>query len=101
MSCFDVEKIENCYAHSQTYAYAFAVALDDRLVDNLSTLGELTINRKFRRPFFLLKLADGAEIRGALGDDRMKASFPDDRVDESKRFFEDALAAILAARETE
>jgi len=64
MSCFDVEKIENCYAHSQTYA-------------------------------------DGAEIRGALGDDRMKASFPDDRVDESKRFFEDALAAILAARETE
>ncbi len=95
MSSFEVEKIDNCYAHSQTFGYALQTAINDDLVSRLAELGELEINRKFRRPFFLLQLADGSEIRGALGDDRMKASFPDEKFEESKRHFEADLERIL------
>lgn len=88
-------KIENCYAHAQTYAYLLPGPVSEALISKLEPLGQLEIKRNFRRPFFFLRLPDGAEIRGALGDDRMKASFPNENAETCRAAFCAALSAIL------
>ena len=95
MSGFKCEKTENCFSHSQTYFYMLGFKIDDAFLTALAPLGELEVKRNFRRPFFFLRLSDGTEIRGALGDDRMKASFPNTCADESRNSFEVQLSAVL------
>lgn len=94
MTAFTCEKIENCYAGAQTYAYTLPQPISDQLLQALAPLGELEVKRNFRRPFFFLRLPDGSEIRGALGDDRMKASFPTDTCDTCRAAFSAALSAV-------
>lgn len=99
MKKYEREKAENCFSQSQTYTYALGFKIDDAFLTALAPLGELEVKRNFRRPFFFLKLSDGTQIRGALGDDRMKASFPNEDAEAAINRFEAGLSAVLEVTE--
>ena len=89
------EKVENCFSGSQTYQYILDSSTDDAFLDALSTLGALEVKRNFRRPFFFLRIDDNSEVRGTLGDNRIKASFPNESWESSKLSFEKGLEKAL------
>lgn len=92
----DCKKVENCFKDAQTYLYR----LPDRLTENgmaeFAAVGEFTCNRKFKKPFFAVRLKDGTEIKGMLGDDGVKASYPEISLDRSKAEAEAILEKLCA-----
>lgn len=99
MSTFICEKTENCFSNSETYAYALDFPIDEGFLAFLDSFGDLEIKRNFRRPFFILHLPDGTQARGAIGDDRIKASFPSQDVEQTKTRFEFILSSISKEEE--
>ena len=98
MSTFICEKIENCFSDSETYAYALDDQIDEGFLAFLERYGNLEVKRNFRRPFYILRLPGGTDARGTLGDDRMKASFPNQDLDGAKSRFESMLSGALSNR---
>lgn len=92
MSAFTCEKTENCFSGSETYTYTLDDKIDEGLLTFLEAHGQLEVKRNFRRPFFILQLPGGTDARGALGDDRLKASFPSQDLAGAKARFETLLS---------
>jgi hypothetical protein len=90
------EKADNCFMNSMTYAYSFDGRVDDALLQKLAEFGTLDVKRNFRRPFFFLRVPDGTVARGTLGDDRIRASFPNATCEDNRAAFEERLDAILS-----
>lgn len=94
MSAFTVEKVENCFANAQTYAYDSPMVMDEKNVEAFASFGAIEIKRNYRRPFYFVR-GNGMEIKGVLGDTRFKVSYPDDGWREQKKIFEQTLESIL------
>lgn len=83
------EKVQNCFADAQTYCYQLEEKIGEDLLQKLGGEGTLLIKRNLRRPFFRLDLDNGIRMKGILGDDCIRVSFPTETAAEQKRHFED------------
>lgn len=94
MEKFVVKKVENCFKNAQTYEYALSFETTDERIKALTKEGMLTIKTNFRRPFFSISYTNGSNAKGVIGDYRIKASFPEDHLEESKEIFEKILTHL-------
>lgn len=88
------EKAENCFANARSYVYTLSTELDDNILSQMKSWGELKVRRNFRRPFFLLALADGIQAKGVLQDSVVKAGFSHEKWEEQKTRFETLLKSL-------
>lgn len=88
MEQWTCEKIENCFADTQTYAYYLPFPVTEEMLLREQGDGELKIKKNFRRPCYFLDLKNGIRIKGLLEDDIMKVSFPNDSWEMRKQEFE-------------
>lgn len=97
MSLLAIKKLEDCFGASRIYEYRLGCGVSDSFLDRLAALGELTCKRNLKRPFFVLKLPDGAQVKGVLGDTIVKASFPEQSGEGCRLALEAALTALVGA----
>ncbi len=95
MDMFQVKKLEDCFGASQVYQYWLKCGADETFLEMLGTLGELKCKRNMRRPFFKLTRPDGTEVKGVIGDDIIKASFPDGTEAQNRAAFESELERLV------
>lgn len=83
---FECRKTENCFVNSRTYEYALPVtgeALCARLPEDWTKRR----NMKLRRPVFVAD-REGVNLKGALAQKTVKASFPEEGWKTEKAMFE-------------
>ena len=88
---YDVAKVENCFADSQTYEYR--LPLDGQGFCALLSGWEVKENHKFRRPLFSAD-RDGVNIKGILKANTIKVSFPDSKWEGEKSDFEAWISSV-------
>lgn len=88
------EKADNCFANAHSYIYTLSMAVDDTLLNQMDTWGELKVRRSFRRPFFTLKVSDTIQAKGVLHDAIVKAGYSGDAWEAEKNHFESLLSSL-------
>ena len=88
---YEVVKVDNCFAESQTYEYRLPV--DGQAFCARLTGWEVKENHKFRRPLFSAD-RDGINIKGILRANTVKVSFPDGSWEAGKADFESWLGSL-------
>jgi len=94
---FECKKAENCFSESQTYEYRLPCSMGEQFLNGLGAAGALTCRRQIRRPFFTLDLPGNTHVKGVIGDDLIKASFPSEGFEECKARFEELLVRLVFA----
>jgi len=94
---FECKKAENCFSESQTYEYRLACSMGERFLNGLVEAGVLTCRRQIRHPFFTLDLPDHTHVKGVIGDELVKTSFPSEDFGACKARFEKLLERLILA----
>lgn len=96
MSEWNCKKIENCFANTRSFAYGFSFPVTEELLERYADCGSLRVKKNFRRPCYFLDLHDGTRIRGILGEEQAKASFPEDNWESCKEHLEAELDRLVS-----
>jgi hypothetical protein len=91
----DIRKKEDCFDGGMIYEYLFDEGFPQPLMHRLAEGGNLQFFPQFAKPFFKLVTADGAQIKGIIGDRSIEVLFPRTRKMERKAEFEALLTAVL------
>lgn len=72
------ERLENCLPSAPEYRYEFSAPWSPETIRRLGELGQLDYYSHFPRPFFRVRLREGAVIRGVEGDACCRVMFAAD-----------------------
>lgn len=86
---YSCKKVENCFSDSQTWEYKLPVS-GEVFSALLPEFWSIRRNMRLRRPVFVAEL-EGLIIKGVLGEQTIRASFPDNNWEEKKSDFENWL----------
>jgi len=91
---FESKKAENCFSDAENYEYRIE-ATGARFIGVLEPMTEqLRINDKLRRPTFIARLTNGAQLKGLLDKNVIKVGFVQAQAVAQKDDFERWLGSL-------
>jgi len=95
MNILESKKVEDCFDGSSILEYKIHKTISKDFIEILGSLGKLEYYDEFPIPYFKVKIDNGSEIRGLLGEDTFRITYCNKCKDTYKPFFEDFVAKNL------